>query len=120
MIRRLLILTLLLQVSATLPTDSVSVVVATRDYAVGEIVDFDGVTQKAVPRGWGSKSVVMPNAVSYVVKQPTHVPILAGDLLRWSFFETQRGTAAPAACGQPDDSALVAVSKAREVQLERR
>ena len=94
-------------------------VVATRDYAVGEVVDFGGVTQKAVPRGLATKSVVMPNAVSYIVNQPTHVPILAGDLMRWSFFETLRGTTPPDACGQPEDTALVAVSKARTVQLER-
>ena len=120
MIRRSLILASLFQVSAAAPPERIAVVVATRAYAVGEVVNLEGITQKSVAPEWASKSIVLPNAASYIVNQPTTVPILAGDLLRWSFFESRRGTKVPEACGQPDDAARMAIAKARAVQLERR
>ena len=118
--RLLSVLSLLFLVSAGPRPTTVIVMVATRDFAAGEVVDARGMTQRAVPREWVGKSIVLPDAASYIVNQPTFLPILSGDLMRWPFFDTRRGMKTPAACGESEASAVVAVRKARAVLLERR
>lgn len=71
----------------------VPVVVAAVDIAAGEMVTMEKISQRSAPRRLVTSSVVKPDSASYVVNQKLLVPVLAGDLLLWSQFETTKGEA---------------------------
>lgn len=65
-----------------------AVLVAARDLSAGEKVSTEDLAQRAVPVAFVSRSHVKLADARYVVAQKVVVPILKGELLRWSFFET--------------------------------
>ena len=67
------------------------VVVAATDIAAGEKVTFERISQRSVPKRLVSASHVKPDSASYVVNQTTRVPLLAGQVLMWGYFETTSG-----------------------------
>jgi Flp pilus assembly protein CpaB len=67
----------------------VSVVVAAEDLPAGVVLTMERITQREVPRSAVTASFVKPDSVSYLVNQSTRLPILKGEPLLWSFFETR-------------------------------
>ncbi|MBX7097695.1 MAG: hypothetical protein K1X89_08285 [Myxococcaceae bacterium] len=68
----------------------VPVVVAAVDLAEDTVVTFDMISQRSVPEQFVTGSVVKPDSASYIVNQKILVPVLAGDPLLWSQFETKK------------------------------
>lgn len=68
----------------------VPVVVAAVDISENTVVTFDMISQRAVPEQFVTGSVVKPDSASYIVGQKLLVPVLAGDPLLWSQFETKK------------------------------
>jgi pilus assembly protein CpaB len=66
----------------------VPVVVAAVDIKENTTITFDQISQRSVPEQFVTGSVVKPDSASYVVNQKVLVPLLAGDMLLWSQFET--------------------------------
>lgn len=71
----------------------VPVVVAAVDIAAGETVTMEKISQRSAPKRLATSSVVKPDSASYIVNQKLLVPVLAGDLLLGSQFETTKGEA---------------------------
>lgn len=86
-----------------------SIVLATRDIAAGEQITFDKVTH-TVDRIELTASAVRAENVSYIINQKTFLPILKGDVLRWTSFEVPNDKATVKGC----QDALVPVGTARE------
>ncbi|MCC6336435.1 MAG: hypothetical protein IT380_20915 [Myxococcales bacterium] len=68
----------------------VAVVVAAVDIRAGETVTIEMISQRSVAKGLVTSSVVKPDSASYLIDQRVLVPVLAGDLLLWSQFETTK------------------------------
>ncbi len=93
------------------------VVVAAVDIPAGTVVTFDMISQRSVEDRFVTVSVVKPDSASYIVNQKTMVPVLAGDVMRWSFFETSKNPVQ--GCSVPASSAPAAVAQARARVLHR-
>lgn len=93
-------------VSAFAAEPLVPVVVAAVDIKAGATVTTEMISQRGAEPALVTSSIVKPDSASYVVNQKTRFPILAGDLLLWSFFETKTGdelqTKCAAALRSPD------------------
>ena len=72
----------------------VPVTVAARAIQEGEVVTFDKVAQRGVPRQFVTSSVVKPDAANSIINQRLLVPVQEGDILLWSQFEANK-TATP-------------------------
>jgi Flp pilus assembly protein CpaB len=68
----------------------VPVVVASQDIPEKTAVTYDMISQRSVPEQFVTNSVVKPDSATYIVNQRILVPVLAGDPLLWSQFETQK------------------------------
>ncbi|MEW5741566.1 MAG: SAF domain-containing protein [Myxococcota bacterium] len=89
---RLAMLALLVVASAARAEEPlVPVVVAAVDMGPGQTVTMEMISQRSAPRRLITPSVVKPDSASYIVNQKVLVPLLAGDLLLWSHFETTKG-----------------------------
>ncbi|MBN1206406.1 MAG: hypothetical protein JXB05_15955 [Myxococcaceae bacterium] len=101
------------------PGALVPIVVASRDLPIGTTVTWDEMSQRSVPAGLVTSSVVKPDSASYINNQKLLVPVLAGDPLLWSFFETGNGDArAPCEKFQSDDTtAEQQLSRLRQIVL---
>jgi Flp pilus assembly protein CpaB len=93
---------------------TVTVTIATHDIAAGTKVTLDDIGKRDIPQSLVTKSFIKPDSAMYIADQVTSVPILKGDVLRWSFFETTAGPIAEcrAALG-PEPSAMDGVARAR-------
>jgi len=78
--------------------DMVAVVVAARDIAAGEVVKLEDVSRREVPRSIVTTSIVHPDSASHIINQRLTLPVLQGDPLNWSFFETLRDQETYQAC----------------------
>jgi flagella basal body P-ring formation protein FlgA len=76
----------------------VPVVVAAVDIKAGETVTMEMISQRSAEPAVVTSSVVKPDSASYIVNQKTRFPILAGDLILWSFFEIKTGDEAQTKC----------------------
>ncbi len=72
----------------------VSVVQAAADIAEGTVLTMSMVQQRQMPKIYVTDSIITPENVEYVVGQKLHVPVLKGDPLLWTQFETgfEKGT----------------------------
>ncbi|QRK04204.1 hypothetical protein JQX13_28475 [Archangium violaceum] len=102
--------------------EQVSVTVAVRDLATGELVTEADITNVLVPREWVTSSLIQSDSRQYIIGQRVLLPVMKGDLLSWNLFET---TADPtlrercaSATGQPE-TAAEQVSRARQTLVER-
>jgi Flp pilus assembly protein CpaB len=68
----------------------VPVVVAAQDITEDTVITYEMISQRSVPEQFVTSSVVKPDSASYIVNQPIHVPVQAGDMLLWSQFETKK------------------------------
>ena len=66
----------------------VPVVVAAVDISGGTPLTFEMISQRSVPEQFVTASIVTPDSAAYVVNQKLLVPVLAGDPLLWTQFET--------------------------------
>ncbi len=78
------------QAEMTAGLNLVPVLVAATDLAEGTEVVVDQMAQREVPSKFVTASVLAPESMSYVVNQKLLVPLLAGDLLLWSHFNSAR------------------------------
>jgi pilus assembly protein CpaB len=128
--RRLIVLAALSMVAAACsdaraaepPSGSwVPIVVAARDLPAGSTVTFDDIQQRSVPAELVTSSVVKPDSANFIVNQKLLVPVLAGDPLLWSFFETLRGDTLPLCekLQSEDASAAQQVARARQSVLSK-
>lgn len=69
----------------------VPVVVASVDISDGTVVTMDMISQRSIPEGFVTASVVKPDSANYIINQKVLVPLQAGDPLLWSQFETTKG-----------------------------
>jgi pilus assembly protein CpaB len=69
----------------------VPVVVAAVDISDGTVVTMDMISQRSIPEGFVTASVVKPDSATYIINQKVLVPLQAGDPLLWSQFETTKG-----------------------------
>jgi hypothetical protein len=77
------------------------VVFAARDIAAGETLTFDMIAQRVVPESFAATtSIVKPDSASYIVNQRLNFPVLEGDAMLWSFFETTTDKATTTACDE--------------------
>lgn len=98
------------------PEAPVTVVIATRDLAVGEVVTSGDLAQLEVPAKYVTSSVVKPDSASYIVDQKVQVPVLKGDFILWSAFETTTVGEASQKCfevGAPGKTAAEQVARMR-------
>lgn len=91
MLRLGMVVGLVLAAVARADEPMVPVVVAAVDIGAGETVTMDMISQRKAPKRLITSSVVKPDSASYIVNQRLLVPVLAGDLLLWSQFETLKG-----------------------------
>lgn len=70
--------------------DPTEVVVASRDLPEGTVVTYDLISANKVPKQFVTTSVVRPGSVNLIINQKLVVPVLRGDPLLWSQFETTR------------------------------
>ncbi|MFY0565218.1 SAF domain-containing protein [Archangium lansingense] len=102
--------------------EQVSITVAVRDIAAGERVTEADFTDLLVPKEWVTTSLVKPDSREYIIGQRVLLPVMKGDLISWSLFETTRDSTIRESCasasGQPA-TAAEQVSRARQVLLER-
>jgi pilus assembly protein CpaB len=128
MMRRLLILAMLpllasacSEVSAAEPSASarVAIVVALRDLPAGSTLTYDDIAQRSIPAGLVSSSVLTPDSASYVINHKLTLPLLAGDPVQWTFFESspQQVRESCAKFEGEDTSAEQQVARARQIVL---
>lgn len=101
--------------------ERVVIVIAMRDMAAGERVTWEDVAQILVPREWVTTSYVKPDSVSFIIEQQVLLPVMKGDVLTWSLFETSKSPISAScakATGQPA-TAAEQVARSRQVLLER-
>ena len=119
---RVLVMTGALFAVAPLKPPEVSIVVAAVDIPSGTVVTFDMISQRQVPAGAVTTSIVKPDSASYIVNQRIALPVLAGDPMLWSFFETASDAAGVEACRkvlpEPVEGAAEQISQARAVALQ--
>ena len=111
------------QASAAEPDASamVTIVVARRALPVGSVVTFDDLQQRSVPASLVSSSVLKPDSATYIVNQKLILPLLAGDPVQWSFFESSPNKALDS-CAKlegEDASAEQQVARARQLVFSR-
>lgn len=101
------------------PDTLVPIVVATRDLPAGSTVTFDDLSQRSVPAGLVTSSVVRPDSAAYINNQKLLLPVLAGDPMQWSFFESLHGDLLEACekLSGEDTSAEQQVARARQIVL---
>ena len=63
------------------------VVVAAVDFAAGDEVTFEIISQRSVPEQFVTASIIKPDSAYHVVNQVTLVDLAQGDPLRWADFE---------------------------------
>jgi pilus assembly protein CpaB len=69
----------------------VPVVVAAKDIPENSVVTMEMLSQRSIPEQFASSSsIVKPDSASYIVNQRILVPVLAGDMMLWSQFETTK------------------------------
>ncbi|WP_164007034.1 SAF domain-containing protein [Pyxidicoccus trucidator] len=103
--------------------EQVSVTVATRDLAVGEVVKEADLAAVQVDKQWATGSVVQTESRQYILGQRLLHPVLKGDLVTWMVFETTKNPALHDRCAQAvalPESALEQVQRARQLLLERK
>ncbi len=71
-----------------LTDELVSAVVASSPLAAGDIASQEKVSERRVPADVLTRSVIRPAQAGYMVSKEIDVPVLAGDLLYWQYFET--------------------------------
>jgi hypothetical protein len=102
--------------------EQVSVIVAVRHLAVGELVTEADVAEVQVPKDWATTSLVKPDSRQYIIGQRLLLPVMKGDLISWNLFETTRDPAIRERCAsasaQPE-TAMEQVVRARQVLLTR-
>ena len=67
----------------------VPVVVAGREISEGRIITVEDLSQRSIPEQLVTSSVVKPDSSKYVLNLKTLVPMMQGDPLLWSQFETK-------------------------------
>ncbi|NMO15772.1 hypothetical protein HPC49_03440 [Pyxidicoccus fallax] len=100
----------------------VTVMVAVRDLAVGEMVTEADIAEVQVDREWVTTSVVGAEVRQYIVLQRVLHPVLKGDLFTWNLFETTWDSKLREGCTQAvgtSGTALEQVSRARQVVLQK-
>jgi pilus assembly protein CpaB len=126
--RRLIILAVLPMLAAACadasaaepnPNSLVPIVIASRDLPAGSTVTWDDISQRSVPAGLVTSSVVRPDSASYINNQKLVLPVLAGDAMQWSYFESLHGELLePCARFSGEDlSAEQQVARARQIVL---
>ena len=68
----------------------VPVVVAAVDITENTVVTMEMISQRSIPEQFVTASVVKPDSASYIVNQKVLVPLVAGDPLLWSQFESKK------------------------------
>lgn len=119
------LLTLLVAIAsapALAADDLVPLVVAAVDIPAGTVVTIDMLSQRKAPKAVITSSVVKPDSASYVINQRTTAPLLQGDVLLWSSFETQKGEIADACADKMKrpGSARAQVAQHRDGVLKKR
>jgi Flp pilus assembly protein CpaB len=109
------------QASAAEPDKSgrVKILVAARDLPAGSTVTLDDIEERLAHESLVTSSVVKPDSASYIVNQKLTLPLLAGDPVHWSFFETSFHKALES-CAKfegEDTSAEQQVARARQIVL---
>ncbi|MFP2904420.1 SAF domain-containing protein [Pyxidicoccus sp. 3LFB2] len=103
--------------------EQVSVMVATRDLAVGEELKDGDLAEVRVDKEWVTGSVVESKARQYIVNQRLRHPVLKGDLFTWGVFETLKDTTPVERCARAlalPETALEQVERSRQLLLERK
>ena len=96
----------------------VPVVVAAVDIKAGAVVTLEMISQRSAAPALATSSVIKPDSVSYIVNQKVRFPVLAGDLMLWSFFETKVNDDVQAKCAtalQAPEHAEAQVARHRDV-----
>jgi Flp pilus assembly protein CpaB len=117
--RALLMLPLLLLSGAAPRAETpkqVAIVVAAVDIPAGTVVTFDMISQRSVDASLAVSAIVKPDSASYIVNQKVLAPMLAGDMMRWSLFETTKGGEL---CPATKGDAVAQVGEARARVLAR-
>ena len=101
----------------------VPVVVAAVDIRAGATVTMEMISQRSAEASLVTSSIVKPDSASYVINQKTRFPILSGDVLLWSFFETKLDDGVQLRCAAvlvAPDNAEAQVSRHRDVVKARK
>lgn len=96
----------------------VPVVVAAVDIKAGTTVTFEMISQRSAEASMVTSSIVKPDSASYIINQKTRFPILAGDVVLWSFFETKASDEVATRCAAAvvaPESAQAQVGRHRDV-----
>lgn len=83
----------------------VPVVVVAVDLKAGDDIVMENISQRSVPEQFVTKSMVRPDSASYVINQPTLVPLYAGDVVTWPIVQSP---AAAAECSKLVEGLLTA------------
>jgi pilus assembly protein CpaB len=62
-----------------------AVLVAADDLPAGTVITVDKLSQRTLPSEFVTRSLVRPDAASYLVGQRTRLPIVAGEPLLWTY-----------------------------------
>jgi Flp pilus assembly protein CpaB len=99
----------------------VRIVVAAVDVAAGEPVTVEQLSARGIPAELVTTTMVQEKDVAFVVGQTAQLPLLQGDVLQWSFFETLK-TPSTSRCLKgvhPGKTAREQVAHSRQVLLSR-
>ena len=99
-----------------------TLLVATRDLAVGEVVTEADVAELQVDKEWAPPSLVGADSKQYILNQRLVHPMLKGDTFMWALFETTKDSTPRERCARAaalPRTALEQVARSRQVLLER-
>jgi pilus assembly protein CpaB len=117
---RLLVLMVVLVATVVAAGEPVTaVLVAAADLPAGTVITVDTLSQRTLPSEFVTRSLVRPDAASYVVGQRTRLPIVAGEPLLWAYVTP---TSRVAACDvlQRDEKAEAQVARHRQALRRKR
>jgi len=104
-------------------TREVMLLVAARDLRAGDTLQLTDLAQRAFPAELATKSMVRPEAASYLLGALVQFPLLKDDLLRWPLFETVYARAYAEQCqgvtASAGETASDQIARARQVVSKR-
>jgi Flp pilus assembly protein CpaB len=118
--RTLLALLLMTSAGPSLAAEPTTpVIVAASDLPAGSVITLEVVSQRSLPSEHVTRSMVTPRSASSIVGRRTRLPLLAGEPLLSTFFDSAQQVDACRAFHR-DDQAEVQVARHRQTLRTRR
>ena len=102
------------------PSESVAILIAARDLAIGQKVTEQDVLEIKIPSAW-TQNVVRADSRQYIIGQSVQLPVLTRDMLTWSSFELTHEKGLVSDCAQAvglPPSATEQVARLRQLFIE--